>query len=120
MAQFGGQKNPPWATQFTATAVSQPGQISWCRDGAVAAAGPECQPLRSRSCAQGAAACKHICPMTNEPALSVPVKGVGLEQLVWCLCCKCVKLKETWKPKATMSPFLTAVSSVPSPAWGTP
>lgn len=26
MAQFGGQKNPPWATQFTATAVSQPGQ----------------------------------------------------------------------------------------------
>lgn len=27
MAQFGGQKNPPWATQFTATAVSQPGQL---------------------------------------------------------------------------------------------
>ncbi|CAL8298721.1 unnamed protein product [Merluccius merluccius] len=25
MAQFGGQKNPPWATQFAATAVSQPG-----------------------------------------------------------------------------------------------
>ncbi|XP_062852153.1 cell division cycle and apoptosis regulator protein 1 [Trichomycterus rosablanca] len=25
MAQFGGQKNPPWAAQFTATAVSQPG-----------------------------------------------------------------------------------------------
>uniref|UniRef100_A0A3B3WGG9 Cell division cycle and apoptosis regulator protein 1 n=1 Tax=Poecilia mexicana TaxID=48701 RepID=A0A3B3WGG9_9TELE len=24
MAQFGGQKNPPWATQFAATAVSQP------------------------------------------------------------------------------------------------
>lgn len=28
MAQFGGQKNPPWATQFTATAVSQPGQAT--------------------------------------------------------------------------------------------
>lgn len=28
MAQFGGQKNPPWATQFTATAVSQPGQFT--------------------------------------------------------------------------------------------
>ncbi|XP_039593709.1 cell division cycle and apoptosis regulator protein 1 [Polypterus senegalus] len=26
MAQFGGQKNPPWAAQFAATAVSQPGQ----------------------------------------------------------------------------------------------
>lgn len=25
MAQFGGQKNPPWATQFTNTAVSQSG-----------------------------------------------------------------------------------------------
>uniref|UniRef100_A0A8C2CGB8 Cell division cycle and apoptosis regulator protein 1 n=1 Tax=Cyprinus carpio TaxID=7962 RepID=A0A8C2CGB8_CYPCA len=25
MAQFGGQKNPPWAAQFAATAVSQPG-----------------------------------------------------------------------------------------------
>ncbi len=25
MAQFGGQKNPPWATQFATTAVSQPG-----------------------------------------------------------------------------------------------
>lgn len=25
MAQFGGQKNPPWATQFAPTAVSQPG-----------------------------------------------------------------------------------------------
>lgn len=29
MAQFGGQKNPPWATQFTATAVSQPGQFTY-------------------------------------------------------------------------------------------
>ncbi|NP_001090254.1 cell division cycle and apoptosis regulator protein 1 [Xenopus laevis] len=29
MAQFGGQKNPPpWATQFTATAVSQPGPLA--------------------------------------------------------------------------------------------
>ncbi|XP_075010305.1 cell division cycle and apoptosis regulator protein 1 isoform X10 [Calonectris borealis] len=27
MAQFGGQKNPPWATQFTATAVSQPAAL---------------------------------------------------------------------------------------------
>ncbi|XP_015672149.1 cell division cycle and apoptosis regulator protein 1 [Protobothrops mucrosquamatus] len=27
MAQFGGQKNPPWATQFTATAVSQPAPL---------------------------------------------------------------------------------------------
>lgn len=25
MAQFGGQKNPPWAAQFAATVVSQPG-----------------------------------------------------------------------------------------------
>lgn len=25
MAQFGGQKNPPWATQFAATSVSQQG-----------------------------------------------------------------------------------------------
>ena len=25
MAQFGGQKNPPWATQFATGAVSQPG-----------------------------------------------------------------------------------------------
>lgn len=25
MAQFGGQKNPPWATQFAGPAVSQPG-----------------------------------------------------------------------------------------------
>eukprot|EP00079_Xenopus_tropicalis_P018691 XP_004920834.2 PREDICTED: cell division cycle and apoptosis regulator protein 1-like [Xenopus tropicalis] len=29
MAQFGGQKNPPpWATQFTATAVSQPAPLA--------------------------------------------------------------------------------------------
>ncbi|OWK06288.1 BCAP29 [Cervus elaphus hippelaphus] len=27
MAQFGGQKNPPWATQFTATAVPQPAAL---------------------------------------------------------------------------------------------
>ncbi|XP_030626821.1 cell division cycle and apoptosis regulator protein 1 [Chanos chanos] len=27
MAQFGGQKNPPWAAQFAATAVSQPGAL---------------------------------------------------------------------------------------------
>uniref|UniRef100_A0A8C9NFG7 Uncharacterized protein n=1 Tax=Serinus canaria TaxID=9135 RepID=A0A8C9NFG7_SERCA len=31
MAQFGGQKNPPWATQFTATAVSQPANV--CTNG---------------------------------------------------------------------------------------
>uniref|UniRef100_A0A8C8W5Z6 Uncharacterized protein n=1 Tax=Peromyscus maniculatus bairdii TaxID=230844 RepID=A0A8C8W5Z6_PERMB len=27
MAQFEGQKNPPWTTQFTATAVSQPAAL---------------------------------------------------------------------------------------------
>nr|XP_057920444.1 cell division cycle and apoptosis regulator protein 1 [Doryrhamphus excisus]XP_057920445.1 cell division cycle and apoptosis regulator protein 1 [Doryrhamphus excisus] len=32
MAQFGGQKNPPWATQFAATAVSQTGHTSQSLD----------------------------------------------------------------------------------------
>lgn len=32
MAQFGGQKNPPWATQFAATAVSQPGHTGQSLD----------------------------------------------------------------------------------------
>nr|XP_009305515.1 cell division cycle and apoptosis regulator protein 1 isoform X3 [Danio rerio] len=32
MAQFGGQKNPPWAAQFAATAVSQPGHTGQSLD----------------------------------------------------------------------------------------
>lgn len=32
MAQFGGQKNPPWATQFAATAVSQSGHTGQSLD----------------------------------------------------------------------------------------
>lgn len=32
MAQFGGQKNPPWAAQFAATAVSQPGHSAQSLD----------------------------------------------------------------------------------------
>nr|XP_033796665.1 cell division cycle and apoptosis regulator protein 1 isoform X3 [Geotrypetes seraphini] len=68
MAQFGGQKNPPWATQFTATAVSQPAALGvqqpsllgasptiYSQQGALAAAGLNTQTAASYQLSQTAA-----------------------------------------------------------------
>lgn len=66
MAQFGGQKNPPWATQFAATAVSQPGHSGQSLD------------LNSLHCK---------CIKPNVWALSVPLlPGAQIHSQI-CYCC---------------------------------